>query len=129
MWYAMSQNKLLPGRFGEIHSRFRTPSISILTFGLGSILLVVFSTMINLGDSVDPLVLLGSLYNVGALIAYVQAHLSVIITRNTDREHFRPFRIPWSIRFMRRREEWDLPILPFAGILYTCAILVRVISR
>ena len=124
----MSQYKLLPGKFGEIHSRFRTPYISILTFGLGSILLVGFSTMINLGDSVDPLVLLGSLYNVGALIAYVQAHLSVIITRNTDREHFRPFRIPWSIRFMRRREEWELPILPLAGMLITGAIWVAVIA-
>ena len=128
MLYAMSQYKLLPGKFGEIHSRFRTPYISILTFGLGSILLVGFSTMINLGDSVDPLVLLGSLYNVGALIAYVQAHLSVIITRNTDREHFRPFRIPWSIRFMRRREEWELPILPLAGMLITGAIWVAVIA-
>src|SRR2546422_11428796 len=91
-------------------------------------LVVGFRTVINFGDSVDPLVLLGSLYNVGAVIAYVQDHLSVIITRNTDREHFRPFRIPWSIRFMRRREEWELPILPLAGMLITGAIWVAVIA-
>lgn len=129
MLYGLSQYKLLPGKFGQTHSKFRTPYISILTFGLGSILLVAFSTVISLGtNSVDPLVLLGSLYNVGALIAYVQAHLSVIITRNTDKDHFRPFRIPFSIHFTRRTEHWELPILPLAGLIVTGAVWVAVIA-
>ncbi|HZD13001.1 MAG TPA: APC family permease, partial [Candidatus Binatus sp.] len=128
MLYALSEYKLLPGKFGETHPKFHTPHISILIFGLGSILLVAFSTILNLAGSIDPLILLGSLYNVGALIAYVQAHLSVIITRNTDRDRFRPFQVPWSIHLKRRGESWELPILPLAGMIITGAIWIAVIA-
>jgi len=121
--YAMSKYRLLPGRFGSIHSKFRTPHVAILTFGLVSISLVAVSSFGFLGGSVDPLLLLGSLYNVGALLAYVKAHASLIVTRNTDKERFRPFRVPLSIHI----RDWEIPILPVLGMLSTGAIWVAVI--
>jgi basic amino acid/polyamine antiporter, APA family len=121
--YAMSRYRLLPGRFGSVHAKFRTPHVAILTFGLVSISLVAVSSYGILGGSVDPLLLLGSLYNVGALLAYVSAHASMIVTRNTDKERFRPFRVPLSIHI----NEIEIPILPVLGILSTGAIWLAVI--
>ncbi len=125
--YALSNYKLLPGRFGKIHRRYRTPYVAVMTFGLGSILLVAVSSFGILGGSVDPLILLGSLYNVGALVAYVQAHASLIVTRNTDRSRFRPFKIPLAIRFKRGAGQIEVPILPVVGFVVTGAIWVAVI--
>ncbi len=125
--YALSKYKLLPGRFGSIHRKFRTPYIAITVFGLGSILLVAISSFGILGGSVDPLILLGSLYNVGALVAYVQAHASLIVTRNTDKPRFRPFRVPLSIRLKRGQGEFELPVLPLLGLMATSAIWFAVI--
>lgn len=124
--YALANYKLLPGRFGAVHHKFRTPHVAVLTFGLGSITLVAISSFGLLG-SVDPLLLLGSLYNVGALVAYVQAHASLIVTRNRDRPRYRPFKIPLSLRFKRGTGEVDIPILPVVGFVVTGAIWVAVI--
>ncbi len=125
--YALSSYRLLPGRFGKIHGKFRTPYVAVITFGLGSIFLVGLSSFGVLGGSVDPLLLLGSLYNVGALVAYVQAHASLIVTRNTDRPRFRPFKIPLSFRFKRGDRDVEIPILPVVGFIVTGAIWVAVI--
>lgn len=125
--YALSKYKLLPGRFGAIHKKFRTPYVAILTFGLGSIALVGLSSFGIFGRTVDPLVLLGSLYNVGALIAYVQAHASLIVTRNRDRPRFRPFKVPLSLSFHRGKGEIEVPLLPLLGLLATSAIWIAVI--
>src|SRR5437773_3293444 len=117
--FALSRYRLLPRRFGQIHPKFRTPYIAVMTFGIGSILLVLFSTFVYLTGGEDPLVLLGSLYNVGALVAYVSAHASLIVTRNTDRPRFRPFRVPLTLRFKKKTGVLELPILPLVGLLAT----------
>jgi len=98
-----------------------------MTFGIGSILLVLFSTFVYLTGGEDPLVLLGSLYNVGALVAYVSAHASLIVTRNNDRPRFRPFRVPLTLHFKRRSGTLELPLLPLLGLLATSAIWIAVI--
>lgn len=126
--YALSKYKLVPGRFGAIHGRFRTPYVAIMVFGAGSILLVAMSSFGILGTSVDPLLLLGSLYNVGALVAYVQAHASLIITRNNDKPRFRPFKVPISIHFRRGLNQFELPLLPLLGLIATSAIWFAVIA-
>ena len=126
--YALSKYKLLPRKFAAIHGKFRTPYIAIVIFGLGSIILVALSSFGILGGSVDPLILLGSLYNVGALVAYVQAHASLIVTRNSDKPRFRPFRVPLSIHFNRGSVDYELPILPLLGLISTGAIWIAVIA-
>ncbi len=95
---------------------------------LGTVLLLVaFSTYVFLTGGEDPLVLMGSLYNVGALVAYVSAHASLIVTRNTDRPRFRPFRVPFTLRFKRASGVLELPVLAIIGLLATGAIWVAVI--
>lgn len=126
--YALSKYKLLPGRFGTIHKKFRTPYIAITVFGLGSIVLVAVASFGNLGGPEGPLLLLGSLYNVGALFSYVNAHGSLIVTRNSDKARFRPFRVPLSFTIAIDKKRYEIPILPLLGFLATGAIWVAVIA-
>jgi len=126
--YALSKYKLLPGRFGTIHKKFRTPYIAITVFGLGSIVLVAVASFGNLGGPEGPLLLLGSLYNVGALFSYVNAHGSLIVTRNSDKARFRPFRVPLSFTIAIDKKRYEIPILPLLGLLATGAIWVAVIA-
>ncbi len=126
--YAMSKYRLLPRRLGSVHRKFRTPYVAILTFGLVSIVLVGISSFEALIGSVDPLILLGNLYNVGALAAYVTAHASLIITRNTDRPTFRPFRLPLSLHFKKGSRQFELPVLPLIGLVAAGGIWVAVIA-
>ncbi|MEM3061381.1 MAG: APC family permease [Candidatus Bathyarchaeia archaeon] len=128
MLYALSQYKLLPKKFGETHPKFRTPHVSILTLGFGSILLVSISIFAFQGEAVDPLVLLGSLYNVGALFSYVNAHLGVIVTRNTERTRFKPFKVPISLHFRRNGEPIEIPLLPLLGFIVTGVIWLAVVA-
>ena len=126
--YALSRYKLLPGRFGTIHKKFRTPYIAITVFGLGSIVLVAVASFGNLGGPEGPLLLLGSLYNVGALFSYVNAHGSLIVTRNSDKARFRPFRVPLSFTIAIDKKRYEIPILPLLGLIATGAIWVAVIA-
>ena len=125
--YALSRYKLLPGKFGTIHKKFRTPYIAITVFGLGSIVLVAVASFGNLGGPEGPLLLLGSLYNVGALFSYVNAHGSLIVTRNSDKARFRPFRVPLSFSITIDKKRYEIPILPLLGLIATGAIWVAVI--
>ncbi len=129
MLYAMSEYRLVPKIFGTTHKKFRTPHISIVAFGFGSIFLVGLATFAVLGQTGDAaLVLLGSLYNVGALISYVNAHASVIVTRNTEPARFRPYKMPLSVLFVRRGKRLEIPLIPVAGFIVTGAIWVAVIA-
>jgi len=124
--YALSKYKLLPAKFGVVHGKFRTPHLAVLVFGLGSIVLVAVASFDFFNGGEDPLILLGSLYNVGALVSYVSAHASLIVTRNTDKPRFRPFKVPFSLHF--KSAGFELPLLPLLGLLSTGAIWVAVIA-
>lgn len=126
--YALSKYKLLPARFGKTHPRFRTPYFAILTFGIGSVVLVGLAAFDFLKGGEDPLTLLGSLYNVGALVAYVSAHASLIATRNNDKSRYRPFRVPLTIRFGKDDRRRELPVLALLGLLATGGIWIAVIA-
>ena len=125
--FALSRYKLLPGKFGTIHAKFRTPYVAITVFGLGSILLVAIASFSSLGGPEGPLLLLGSLYNVGALFSYVNAHGSLIVTRSKESSRFRPFRVPLSFSIGRGGKRYEIPILPLLGLIATGAIWIAVL--
>jgi APA family basic amino acid/polyamine antiporter len=126
--YALSKYQLLPSKFAKTHAKFRTPHLAILVFGTSSIILVGVAAFDFFNGGEGPLTLLGSLYNVGALVAYVSAHASLIVTRNRDKLRFRPFRVPFSIRFGQGDRQRELPILPLLGLIGTGAIWIAVIA-
>jgi basic amino acid/polyamine antiporter, APA family len=107
--YSLAGAHLLPHRFATLHPKFRTPYISIVVFGVVAALLVVPGVIT--GSAVIDL--LAAVYSLAATFAFCSAHLSVMRLRFIEPDLYRPYRMPWNIRFGRDY----IPMLSLVGAL------------
>ncbi len=84
VFMAMARDGLLPGIFGEIHPRFRTPHVATMATG-GVICLVAALT---------PIQEIAKMVNIGTLLAFVMVCAAVMILRVQRPNATRPFRCP-----------------------------------
>jgi basic amino acid/polyamine antiporter, APA family len=84
IFMAMARDGLLPGVFGTVHPRFRTPHVATLMTG-GIICFVAALT---------PIRMLAEMVNVGTLMAFVIVCAAVLILRIQRPQVARPFRCP-----------------------------------
>jgi APA family basic amino acid/polyamine antiporter len=100
--YAMASDGLLPKKFfAAIHPRFRTPWKNTILVGL----------LAALVGSVTPIDKIGTMVNIGTLLAFVMVCASIVVLRIKSPEQPRPFRTPGIYL-----GGW-LPIVPALGIL------------
>lgn len=86
IFYSMSKDGLLPGLFGKVHPKFRTPYIGTIIVGvLASIL-----------AGLMPLNVLGELVSMGTLLAFATVCAGVLVLRFTKPELPRPFKVPFA---------------------------------
>ena len=81
---AMARDGLLPGIFGTVHPRFRTPHIATMVTG----------AVICLVAALTPIKKLEEMVNVGTLMAFVMVCAAVLILRRQRPNANRPFRCP-----------------------------------
>ena len=84
IFMAMSRDGLLPGVFGTVHPRFRTPHVATLATGV----------VICLVAALTPIRKLEEMVNVGTLMAFVIVCAAVLILRVQRPNVTRPFRCP-----------------------------------
>jgi APA family basic amino acid/polyamine antiporter len=84
IFMAMARDGLLPGVFGTVHPRFRTPHIA--TMLTGSVICIV--------AAFTPIRKLAEMVNVGTLMAFVMVCAAVLILRAQRPDAHRPFRCP-----------------------------------
>ncbi|HYE84846.1 MAG TPA: amino acid permease [Vicinamibacterales bacterium] len=101
IFYAMSQDGLLPAWASRIHPRFRTPHITTLITG-GIVMLASGFTAIDV---------LGELVSIGTLFAFVIVSIGVIVLRRTRPDLDRPFKTPF------------VPALPIASAVVSTALM------
>jgi amino acid transporter len=89
IFMAMARDGLLPGIFGTVHPRFRTPHIATMVTG----------AVICLTAALTPIKKLEEMVNVGTLMAFVMVCAAVLILRRQRPNAKRPFRCPviWLI--------------------------------
>jgi basic amino acid/polyamine antiporter, APA family len=102
IFFSMSRDGLLPGLFGRVHPRFRTPHLSTLLTG----------AVVALAAGLLPLTTLSQLVSMGTLLAFTLACLGIIILRRTAPDLERPFRTP------------GMPWVPLLGALSCVAQMV-----
>ena len=102
IFYSMSRDGLLPGVFGRVHPRFRTPHISTLITGSVCALVAGFT----------PIGVLSELVSMGTLLAFVLVCIGIVVLRRTNPDAPRPFRTP------------GLPWVPLLGALICVAQMV-----
>jgi APA family basic amino acid/polyamine antiporter len=84
IFMAMARDGLLPGIFGMVHPRFRTPHIATMITGV----------VICLLAALTPIKKLEEMVNVGTLLAFVIVCAAVLILRMQRPDATRPFRCP-----------------------------------
>ena len=85
IFFSMSRDGLLPGRFAAVHPRYRTPHVTTIWTG-------VFVAFFAAFASIDEII---ELTNIGTLFAFVLVCIGVMVLRHTDPDRRRPFRTPW----------------------------------
>ncbi len=113
--FNMGQYYQLPRFFYQIHSRFRTPFISLGFFAILAAIVVLWSR--------GQMTFLADLYNFGAMLAFFFAHLSLLVLRVKKPDLKRPFRIPLNIRFGKVQ----LPITALVGCAATMCVWFLVV--
>jgi APA family basic amino acid/polyamine antiporter len=111
--FSQGAHKLVPPALSRVHSRFKTPYISIIIFSLIAILILLPGFF-----SYDIFADMGVLYAIGALLAFMFAHVSIIKLRITKPEMPRPFKIGWNIHIKNR----ELPISAIIGLVSSMGI-------
>ncbi|MDH5603696.1 MAG: APC family permease [Cyclobacteriaceae bacterium] len=89
MLYGMSKNNQLPGIFGIIHPKFKTPWFSII-FQCG----LAISVYLIFQNSQNVVILLMISSAALWLLVYIMAHIDLIILRKKYPEFHRPYRSP-----------------------------------
>ncbi|MFC2066049.1 APC family permease [Chloroflexota bacterium] len=117
--FSLGSHRLVPPVLSRVHSKFKTPYISIILFSIIAIFILtpgffapnVFENM-------------GTLYVFGSLLAFMAAHASIISLRIKKPELPRPFKIGWNIKFRGR----ELPISALIGLTATTTIWIIILA-
>ncbi|MBI1770167.1 MAG: amino acid permease [Bacteroidetes bacterium] len=102
VFFSMSNDKLLPRIFSDLHSSFSTPYKS-------NLILLVFTGAIA---GFVPESLTGNLTSIGTLFAFVLVCAGIWVMRKTDPTTERPFRTPL------------VPLVPILGMIVCTALIV-----
>jgi APA family basic amino acid/polyamine antiporter len=84
IFYAMSRDGLIPPSFTRIHPKWRTPVFSQIFFGI----------LIAAAGAFFPISILGSVTNMGTLVAFILVALSVPVLRKKHPELTGSFTLP-----------------------------------
>ncbi|MBV9405273.1 MAG: amino acid permease [Acidobacteriaceae bacterium] len=101
VFYSMSNDRLLPKLFSDVHPQFRTPWKS-------NILLMVF---VSAGAAFTPIARLGNLTSIGTLFAFVVVCIGIVIMRKQRPDLPRPFKTPL------------VPLVPILGVLVNLGLM------
>jgi APA family basic amino acid/polyamine antiporter len=119
--FSLGSNKLAPPVFSKVHTRFKTPYISIIVFSLIALIILLPGFF-----AADVFTEMGALYAVGSLLAFMFAHASIISLRIRKPEMPRPFKLGWNIHVRGR----EIPISAVIGLMATTLIwLVILITQ
>lgn len=86
VFYAMSRDGLIPPMFVKLHPTFRTPWVSQIVFGL----------LIAAAGAFFPIGILGSLTNMGTLVAFVLVSCAVPLLRKNHPDFKGSFEVPFG---------------------------------
>jgi len=116
--FSLGTHKLQPAALSKVHSRFKTPYISIILFSLVAIIILIpgfFGTNVFAN--------MGALYAFGSLLAFMFAHAAILSMRVRKPDMERPFKLGWNIRLWGR----ELPITAIIGLISTFGIWIVIL--
>lgn len=101
VFYSMSEDKLLPKLFSEVHKKYRTPYKS-------SLLIMVF---VSLFAAFLPGELVGEMVSIGTLFAFILVSIGVLVARYKMKDVPRGFKVPF------------VPFIPVLSVLVCLGLM------
>lgn len=115
VWFAMSDDGLLPSFICAVHPRFRTP-------WLGTIAVAAIAAI---GAAFLPISILGDLVSLGTGVVFLTVAVSTMWLRSSRPELPRPFRVPFG--GFRIGEAW-IGTVPVLSIVLTLLMMAPVLG-
>ena len=116
--FSLGRFQLIPPALSRVHSRYKTPYISIIIFASAALIILIPSLFAR-----EEFLNMGTLYAFGSLLSFIFAHAAIISMRIRNPDWLRPFKLPWNLKFRGR----DLPITAILGLVGTLAIWIIVL--
>ena len=113
--FTMGEHFQLPNTLYRLHPEYKTPWVALLAFSL------IASLIVFLGEDLESL---AELYNFGAMLSFMMAHLALIGLRVIKPEMERPFLVRPNVSLGRGVK---VPLFAILGFLGCFAVWVDVI--
>lgn len=115
VWFAMSDDGLLPRFICAVHPRYRTPYLGTITV----------AAIAATGSALLPIAILGDLVSLGTGVVFLTVAISTMWLRTTRPELRRPFRVPFGGRMIRGVWIGTVPVL---SIILTLLMMAPVVG-
>lgn len=116
--FSMGRLSLMPSWMARISKKYRTPYVTIVIFSFCSVALILLNILL---PSTTLLNLVASLYNFGALVAYMYVNLSAIKLRLLNGNE-NTYKSPLNIRFNYSGKKVSVSLIPILGFL-SCLVI------
>jgi len=115
VWFAMSDDGLLPRFICAVHPRWRTPYLGTITV----------AAIAAVGAAFLPISILGDLVSLGTGVVFLTVALSTMWLRSSRPDLARPFRVPLGGVWVGRKWIGTVPVL---SILFTMLMMAPVLA-
>jgi len=122
--YSMGRLGLVPRGFSRVSSRYRTPYVTITIFTvIASLLLAVYIAL----PGADLLDLITSIYNFGALVAYMYVNAAAIVLRVKEPER-RGWKMPLNLAVRIGGKPYQVSVIPIVGLISSFVVWVLIVG-
>ncbi len=111
--FSMGRLRLLPKGLARVSAKFRTPYVTILIFGVVACILIGFNLAL---PGISLLDLITSIYNFGALVAYMYVNAAAITLRVKEPER-RGWKMPLNVPFHYKGGRYQISVIPVVGLV------------
>ena len=122
--FSMGRLGLLPKGLARVSSRFRTPFVTITIFSVIACALLAVNLALPGGMLLD---LITSIYNFGALVAYMYVNAAAIALRFKEPSR-KGWRMPLNFTVRRRGEPYTVSLVPFVGLASAAIVWVIIVG-
>jgi APA family basic amino acid/polyamine antiporter len=122
--FSMGRLNLLPKGLARVSARFRTPYVTIAMFSLVACLLIAFNLAL---PGISLLDLITSIYNFGALVAYMYVNAAAIALRVKEPER-KGWMMPLNLPVSYKGQRYRISIVPLIGLISAAVVWVIIVG-
>lgn len=122
--FSMGRLGLLPKGLAKVSTRFRTPYVTITIFSLIACALLAFNLALPGGLLLD---LITSIYNFGALVAYMYVNAAAISLRFKEPNRT-GWKMPLNFNVRRKGNTYSVSLVPFFGLASAAIVWVIIVG-